>query len=256
VVQVRIAAEPATVFQYLADPQRYRLWMGAESTIDPREGGELTVKHGPGPLAVGRIVEFVPDRRLVFTWGHRPSDAGATVPEHSSRVTITLEACDEGTLVTLTHTGLPTQADRQGHLAGWRYYLSQLSAVSWERRMHGRREALVDAFFSVWNEPDSVQRDAALRKCTAENVAHRDRYGCIDGRAALHGYIGGVLGMMQGARIERAGPVEQVHAYLRCAWKLTTPDGGVMAAGADFFQLDREGLIRSCVGFWDALPGA
>ncbi len=253
-VRVLIAARPETIFRFFSDPERYRLWMGQESSIQPQMGGELVVRHGPNPAAVGRIVEWVVNERLVFSWGHRSGEAGATVPEGSTTVTITLHPTDEGTLVTLRHTGLPTEIDRQGHRAGWRYYLSQLSAVSWTERMAGRCEPLVDSFFRAWNEPDDEARLKLLGECWAHDGRHRDRYGCIDGRDALHGYIGGVLALMQGAKLERSGAVEQVHAFLRCPWKITLPNGVVMGTGINVFELNRDGLIQSCVGFWDSAP--
>jgi uncharacterized protein YndB with AHSA1/START domain len=253
-VRVLITARPETIFRFFSDSERYRLWMGPESSIQPRKDGELVVRHGPGPAAVGRIVEWVANERLVFTWGHRSGEGGETVPEGSTTVTITLHPTDEGTLVTLRHTGLPTEIDRQGHRAGWRYYLSQLSAVSWTERMAGRCEPLVDSFFRAWSESDGAARLNLLNECWAEEGRHRDRYGCIDGREALHGYIGGVLMMTQGAKIGRSGPVEQVHAFLRCPWKITLPNGATMATGINVFELNRDGLLQSCVGFGDAPP--
>lgn len=90
-----------------------------------------------------------------------------------------------------------------------------------------------------------------LAESFAEDGSIRDRYGCIDGRDSLIAYIGGVQMMMQGAKLERSGPVEQCHAYARYPWRIVLPNGHPMASGAQFVELNQDGLINKSVGFWD-----
>jgi uncharacterized protein YndB with AHSA1/START domain len=78
-----------------------------------------------GSTAEGRFVELVPDQRVVFTWGWRGSP---TVPPGSSTVEIELTPDGGGTLLRLTHRGLPAE-DRAMHLIGWEHYLPRLAVA-------------------------------------------------------------------------------------------------------------------------------
>jgi hypothetical protein len=59
--------------------------------------------------------------------------------------------------------------------------------------------------------------------------------------------------IMPGARIERMGTCDLCHAYVRYAWRATTPHNGVMAAGTNYCELDADGRLRIVIGFWDAI---
>lgn len=129
VVERFIAARPETVFAYLTEPGRYTRWMGSEARLDARPGGIYEVRTTMGDVARGEFVEVEPPRRVVFTWGWEGSDA---VPPGSSRVEITIEERDGGSLLRLRHTGLPEPAIGQ-HREGWQYYTQRLEAVGEDR---------------------------------------------------------------------------------------------------------------------------
>lgn len=67
--EVRIAAPPETIFEFLTDPRYVVRWMGATALLDPRPGGTYRVTIDERRVASGRYVEIVPNRRVVFTWG-------------------------------------------------------------------------------------------------------------------------------------------------------------------------------------------
>lgn len=125
-VERRIAATPAQVYPYLTDAGLWARWQGASAQIEAAPGGRFRMELADGPAAEGRFVELVPDRRVVFTWGWSGS---ATVPPGSSTVEIELHADAEGTLVVLTHRGLPPE-EHPTHAAGWDHYLPRLAAVA------------------------------------------------------------------------------------------------------------------------------
>jgi uncharacterized protein YndB with AHSA1/START domain len=75
-------------------------------------------------IASGSFVELEPYRRIVFTWGWE--NEGDPVPPGSSPVEIDLAPDADGTLLTLTHSGLPAPA-REPHRGGWEHYLARLS---------------------------------------------------------------------------------------------------------------------------------
>ena len=77
-------------------------------------------------FASGRFVEVVPNRKLIFTWGWE--DPGSPLPPGSSTVEIELIEAPNGTLLRLTHKGLP-ESEREIHRFGWENYAARLSAV-------------------------------------------------------------------------------------------------------------------------------
>jgi uncharacterized protein YndB with AHSA1/START domain len=79
--------------------------------------------------ASGRFLELVPDRRVVVSWHWESPEYFTTIPNQSSRVQIELIPDRDGTLVRLTHSGLPaTQQDV--HRQGWAFHLEQLELLT------------------------------------------------------------------------------------------------------------------------------
>lgn len=125
-VERRIAAEPAAVYRYLTESDRWARWQGADATVEPIPGGLFRMRMGTGQMARGEFVELVPDRRVVFTWGWVDHPG---VPPGSTVVEIDLAPDDGGTLVRLTHRQLPPEETGQ-HEAGWDHYLDRLVLVA------------------------------------------------------------------------------------------------------------------------------
>jgi hypothetical protein len=101
--------------------------MGTEATLDPRPGGIYRVNVSGHERVRGEVIELVPDRRLVFTWGWE--DHVLSVPPGASTVEISLEPDGDGTLVRLTHRDLP-QDMRAFHRLGWEYSLPRLATAA------------------------------------------------------------------------------------------------------------------------------
>ena len=125
--QTRIDAAPSTVFEFLTDPAMMVRWMGTEAVLDPRPGGDYRVNISGQERVSGKVIEIVPDRRLVFTWGWE--EGALPVAPGQSTVEITLEPDGEGTLLRLTHRDLP-QDMHKFHQLGWDYALPRLAAVA------------------------------------------------------------------------------------------------------------------------------
>ena len=126
--ETHIAAAPATVFAYLADPERILRWMGSEATTEAHPGGLYLVKCGTdGRLARGAFREVVPVHRLAFSFGW---DGDEEAPPGSSLVEIDLLPRNGGTLLRLTHSGLPNAAQCARHERGWTYYLDRLATAA------------------------------------------------------------------------------------------------------------------------------
>lgn len=65
--------------------------------------------------------------RLTYSFGW---DGSEVVPLGSSLVEIDLIEEPDGTLLRLTHTGLPNADQCAGHAEGWAHYLGQLAEVA------------------------------------------------------------------------------------------------------------------------------
>ena len=124
---IRIEAAPATVFEFLTTPAKMVRWMGTEAVLNPRPGGEYRVNITGHERVSGEVIEIVPDRRLVFTWGW---EGGALpVAPGESTVEISLEPDGDGTLLRLTHRNLPPNM-HTFHRIGWDYSLPRLAAIA------------------------------------------------------------------------------------------------------------------------------
>jgi len=119
--EVRIAAQPETVFQFFLDPAKMVLWKGTEAALDPRPGGTYRVNVTGHEVARGEYVEIVPFTRIVFTWGW---ESGPVLPG-STTVEVSFVPDGNGTIVRLRHSGLSDEA-LQAHVMGWEHYLPRL----------------------------------------------------------------------------------------------------------------------------------
>ena len=107
--EIRIDAGPEAVFPFFTDPQKIVRWKGVEATVEAVPGGVYRVNVTGEKLAV---------------W-----EGDEQLPPGSSSVTIELVPDGEGTLVRLTHSGLPEGAD-VAQLEGWHHFLPRLATVA------------------------------------------------------------------------------------------------------------------------------
>ena len=124
--EVTIAAPVEVVWAHLTTAEGLVRWVGPAATADPAPGGVLRWTHPNGATVVGRFVELVPHRRLVFTYGWEDGLMG--VPPESTTVEIDLVEQDGATTLRLVHHGLPPEVVKD-HEHGWAYFLNELRAV-------------------------------------------------------------------------------------------------------------------------------
>jgi uncharacterized protein YndB with AHSA1/START domain len=126
--ETHVAAPPATVFAFLIDPDKLLRWIGNGATMEPQPGGLYLLQKIAGRnTARGTFKEVVPVHRLAYTFGW---DENPAVPPGSSLVEIDLVEQSGGTLVRMTHSGLPTEEDRANHEKGWKHYFERLGTVA------------------------------------------------------------------------------------------------------------------------------
>jgi len=126
--ETQIAAPPSTVFAFLTDPEKIVSWMGAEANTEMHPGGLYLLKGVNGrATARGAFREVVPVHRLAYSFGW---DGDEEVPPGSSLIEIDLIDRDGGTLLRMTHSGLPNAAKCAAHDKGWAHYLGRLGMAA------------------------------------------------------------------------------------------------------------------------------
>jgi uncharacterized protein YndB with AHSA1/START domain len=127
VIERHVSVPPESVFAYFTDADRWTLWQGTDAELELRPGGVWRVNVTGDGYASGRVVEVVANERIVFTWGwegdHRPLAPGSTT------VAIDLVPDGDGTIIRLTHSGLPPD-EMEIHRVGWGNYVARLANVS------------------------------------------------------------------------------------------------------------------------------
>lgn len=128
----RLKASPAKVFSAWTEPEKIMQWFGpgavrcTQAQFEPRVGGRYmiaaTAPDGEKHQVGGVIREFVPNKKLVYTW------AWHSTPERESLVTVEFKADGDGTLLTLTHEQFFDDHARDRHQHGWSGALDKLEA--------------------------------------------------------------------------------------------------------------------------------
>jgi uncharacterized protein YndB with AHSA1/START domain len=125
-----IAAKPEQVWKALIDGEFTRKYWGYENVSDWKPGSKWEHRKAGEPgtvLLTGKVVEFTPPRRMVWTWA-APADAAN--PEAHSRVTFVLEPVDEMVRLTITHDQLESGSSMlKGISEGWPRVLSSLKSL-------------------------------------------------------------------------------------------------------------------------------
>src|SRR5437870_10128710 len=136
---VVVDAAPEIVFKALTDEKELVRWMPQEARMDPRLGGEYEFKYhwaekGLHSVAIGKIIELIPNKRLSYTYVLTRSGSGTSggnsLMDHevaASVVTWILDALPDGkTHVTVVHSDITKEA--YGAFDGaWGYYMGQLA---------------------------------------------------------------------------------------------------------------------------------
>jgi len=243
---VFILAKPDTVFAFFQDSARWASWWGAGSTIDPRKGGKVYVRHPGNVEASGEIVDIQAPSRIVFTYGYA---SGKPVGPGESLVTIQLAREAAGTRLTLTHE-LADEAARNEHIQGWRFQLSLFGNLV-ANELHANAGDLADAWFSAWAEPDDAKRKAALEAIAAPDVRFGDRYSMLEGVDEVTAHAGAAQKHMPGMAMKRDGAARHCLGTALVDWSVAGPEGKTLAKGTNVFTLGADGKITAVTGLWN-----
>ena len=131
VLQIRrvFEASPEELFDAWFTREQWQAWIGPEGcqcdvpVLEPKVGGRYRIlmhlTDGREIPVEGVFQTVDRPRTLVFTWGWALSGGSTTVH-------LAFKPVAGGTELTLTHEGLPTPQDREGHGKGWNSALNKL----------------------------------------------------------------------------------------------------------------------------------
>lgn len=122
-----IATTPQKVWDALLKGELTRQYWKHENVSDWKPGSKWAHVTGDGERTVkivGKVLESVPNKRLVMTWGDVP-DAADTAKH--SRVAIDIETIGEMVRLTVTHDELTPEMQRK-ITNGWPRVLSSLKS--------------------------------------------------------------------------------------------------------------------------------
>ena len=111
VQEIELVGSPGMVYEAYTDGAKHAKFTGMPAESDPREGGKMMAGDG---YIHGTFTELVPGKRIVQTWH------AADFPEgHETRLVLELEPTGTGTLLRLTHSGVPEDM-REEIDKGWK----------------------------------------------------------------------------------------------------------------------------------------
>ncbi len=242
---ILIHAPRATVFSFLTDSSRWATWWGAGSTIDPKVGGTVYIRHPNGIEAGGRILDIAAPERVVFSYGF---NSGKPMALEASRVTMSFDEEAGSTRVRLHHEFAEAPV-RDEHVQGWRFQFSLFANVV-TALVHAGAAEKVDTWFGAWAEPDAARREAMLASVALPTVQFRDQFSCVDGFPELLPHIAAAQRFMPGMKLMREGDVRQCQGIVLANWTAVGPDGAARGKGTNVFQMAANGLIASATGLW------
>jgi uncharacterized protein YndB with AHSA1/START domain len=242
---VLIEAEPATVFQFLADTPRWAAWWGAGSEIDARPGGQVIIRMGKEAEARGEVTAIDPPRKIAFTFGYT---TGQPIAAGASLVEITLEPRGGATALHLIHH-FAEAAARDHHVQGWRYQFSVFANVVADQVFAAAAET-VDAWFTAWSDPRDDTRDALVERIAVSDVRFRDRFSAIEGVQELLPHLAAVHRFMPRMRIAREGAIRHCQGTVLADWVARSSQGDERGRGTNVFVFRSDGRIVSVTGFW------
>ncbi len=139
------------VWSLIAETGNLPAWFGDNSTIEPRQGGHVSLMDGH---IRGVVTQWQPPHKLIYTWNvFSPGETVTALPE--SYPTFELEAHGNKVQLTLTHFPVLERFEKQNAM-GWHTFLDIVSATA-------RRE-------SVAERPVYMKKNAALYEVDLANL--------------------------------------------------------------------------------------
>jgi len=128
---VSITATPNCVWRAITDPARVAEYhLAPLKLIELTEGGRIAYGTESVDMIVGKILEVIPEELLIHTFRFGDSLEG-TKSDPETTVSYRITKSDEGTLLTVTHTGFPAENQTYANVSGgWPFILDGLKAAA------------------------------------------------------------------------------------------------------------------------------
>ncbi len=111
-LEIRVSGKPARVMELLTDATLIRKWSGSDAVVENRVGGKFEMFDG---WVTGEVT-VTNEKELAYTWKTTDWDEDA----QPSLVHYLLKGDNQGgTVIKITHTGLPNEKERDEHKTGW-----------------------------------------------------------------------------------------------------------------------------------------
>jgi uncharacterized protein YndB with AHSA1/START domain len=127
---VEVDAPPQRIWELLTDPAELPRWWPDAAELEPRVGGRVVLRFGPGNVS-GEITTWEPPSSLGFTW--IPSN----MPDVELHVTFTVDDLGDGrSRVSVVHTGFEgaPAGEREAVVGGWAHFLPRLAEIAREEK--------------------------------------------------------------------------------------------------------------------------
>jgi uncharacterized protein YndB with AHSA1/START domain len=246
-----IEARPQTVFTILSDPEQFSSWLDGEASFQLEAGSPFSVRFPQFSTVIeGEVAEVVKDQKIAFTWGVSEGHQAEWLPPGSTRLELVLAPEGEGTRVTLSHFGLPTDEEVQQHTAGWKFHLWRLQLVANRSYLAAILGSTIGTYFSAWSDTDADSRMHLLDACCAEDIEFKDEYAAFAGRDKLSLHIGSTQHFVPDATMELDGEVRICRGEVLIPWKAMSAEGEVLFRGINYALVSGDGALRRVVGFW------
>ena len=112
----------------------------------------------------------------------------------------------------------------------------------------------VDTYLSAWTEANPTRRAELIERVWADGGQLIDPPMAVEGYTGISDMMTALQTQFPGHQFRRASGIDAHHAYLRFAWELVGPDGGVAIAGLDVGEVAADGRLRRITGFFGELP--
>jgi uncharacterized protein YndB with AHSA1/START domain len=195
--EIVINAAPETVHGFLVDPDRLVRWMGHSATLEARVGGKIEINYNGFDIMRGEYTEISPNR-VTMTWGWLDNDM---LGPGESTVTFDLIAQGSGTLLRLTHTGLPVEM-QPSFSEGWDNFTGRLAVIAEGRDPDPNPWAPRKAEL-IAGEVRRLMREAKGLLASAPDSA-------LDRTSAAEGWNGRALGAHVASHLGLIGFVQEV----------------------------------------------
>jgi uncharacterized protein YndB with AHSA1/START domain len=120
---IEIEAPRERVFALVATPEGMAKW-APYTAFEPRLGGRYDFVKDEWH-ATGEVTEIDPPRVVAYTWDWLNEPLGVR-----TEVRFELEDSGAGTILHLTHVGLPSEQQRKSHDHGWAHYAGRVKDVA------------------------------------------------------------------------------------------------------------------------------